>query len=191
MKSYHDSPERGLFPTTIDIDDIEQEVALAQFLKPDIKISKYIIKKKLEHAEKLLYFSEFPSQSTSTTPWQIVTPNFKAIDQIINWALEQSSDIQKLIWDFLDNPEEELDDTLRILTDNSLVVKNQKPLKEKISLSQLMLKNLPATKEELIELIQILSPETTRPAATVRQFTRRYMKAQKIIVSDQGVITHV
>ena len=58
-----------------------------------------------------------------------------------------------------------------------------------VTIKALILKSLPATFDELVQLVLMVSPNTRRPEATIRQFIRRHQRSGTIHLSE-GKIYH-
>jgi hypothetical protein len=90
-------------------------------------------------------------------------------EQLISWALDQSTEVQKLVDDFLKDPDGLLDHVLQTL--GVQIPKAKGKGKSKGSYTQMVLNSLPATYEDL--LIMLAREKIARPASTLRQITRR------------------
>lgn len=169
-------------PPHLSHDDILQEMEILK-LQGITNPSKRIVYLKLTSGKGAFSMAELPD--TAASPWVIhsVTPP-EVVEELIEWTFEQTQSVQDLIWDFLDNPEETYDDTVKTLQDLGFIKRIQQPKSSGSSISHIILNALPATKEELIELVQAVSPETERPAATVRQNIRRLTKTGKIKITN-------
>lgn len=172
--------EGDLFLPYVDPDDITQE---AELLRLQGKIpSRKLIQLRLAQ-DHILSFSRLGFiEEDVNLPWGSTRINVQAIEDLTVWALTQATDVQKAIWTFLEspNPEEALVETLTTLQDLNIQLHLPKEKPTKSSLAEVMMRSLPATKEELITIATDLIT-TKRPDSTVRQFLRRKIKQGHIL----------
>lgn len=104
-----------------------------------------------------------------------------AQEKLVDWALDQTQQVQRAIAQFLENPIENYELTLQALILNDVIQSDEGelldtlPMGPKISYVSILkkrVKSRPATKEELIE--EMSRYPINRPATTVRQFLRRH-----------------
>lgn len=113
----------------------------------------------------------------------------EAQEELIEWALDQSTDVQECICQFLEDPESNIDSTIQKLAEleviSSIPAIQTKPLNkmQPASYADILRDRLPATIDELIRELSYYPIK--RPAATVRQFLRRNAKQ---IEDRQGLI---
>ncbi len=176
-------------PPYLSREDIDQEMELLK-LTGVARPSRFIVTQRLVSRKSTLPLADMPD--TATSPWAChhTTPP-ETVEELIDWTLTKASDVQDLIWDFLEDPELEFDRTFKTLETLGYITSIKHPKPAGTSISQIILNALPATKEELIELVQAISPETDRPAATVRQNLRRLTKSNKIRVLADTTIERI
>lgn len=168
-----------------DFDDINQEAAIREWL--GLPTSKAILRLKLQPTEPV--FPSLPEGGEYHIPGERLI-NFRAMEQLVDWALDQAAEIQVIIWKFLAAPEVSLEDTLLELKALG-VIESTKVKGMKGNLTDLVRRSIPASKEELLELLQRESPSTRRPAATLRQILRRLTaKGEVVVTADDMVIPH-
>ena len=148
---------------TVDAGDIEQEAALLRL--QGITPSKLILRKRLQPTE-----LTFSGDLIDASPLNFarVIPSQETLESIIDWARPQAAPVQDLIWQFLEDPEANLESTLKKLKLTPAKASSSTPL------ATILMNALPATKEDLSQLVAQVSPTTKRPEATVRQFIRRH-----------------
>lgn len=178
-------------------EDIAQEAELKRLETGKPRISQRIIQMKMQRKlSRDFPFEMFESSLDEdsgdlaeafeahdpSTPWSSTSCPLYVTEMLVEWALEQAVDLQDLIFDFLENPDQLLDQTVLQLR-NMKIIRRQpaKPTtKTKHSFAELVLRTLPATKEELIIVVSKNAPTTERPAATVRQLLRRMIKEGRV-----------
>lgn len=96
-------------------------------------------------------------------------------DRLLDWAATQTEAVEQIIMDFLDDPEARLQETLQALTSEGILLYELRigpAAVKRVTYTSILKKNLPATKDELIEALSYCP--INRPASTVRQFLRRH-----------------
>ena len=166
-------------------DDVKQEQALRQ-LEGKGNASLSIIRRQFSSKSRELGFSDLATEGLAESPWQQETFSPQAIADLTLWAFSQSETIQDIILAFLSDPSEaRLGDTLIMLEDRGLLTEPATEPIKKLTLTEILYNALPATKDDLISLVQATSPGTRRPAATVRQFLRR--QAHALTVTETSI----
>ncbi len=108
--------------------------------------------------------------------WIPEIPNIQVILKLSNWLLKQEEKIKEVILDYLDNPGDDKFWSILVLLD----VDHPPPKKiREGSLIDLMLRSLPASKEELYE-IAIREHKSNRPESAVRTNLRRLLEDGRI-----------
>lgn len=160
------------FETLVTREDIDQEIAL--LAARGIQGSRSIIAKKLSR--------EAHQMAPLSEDFDVPEPEPEDDDthqKLISWAIQQSDDrIMQLITWFLDCPDQaRLRRCVQELKRFNLI---ESPLgaipdrKKRITYKALLIRMLPATKDELIEQLSATGLPIKRPATTVRQFLRRH-----------------
>lgn len=168
-------------------DDIDQELWILQQEGKNPKRS--LIRKRLESKVVEGIFSDLPGNISVRLPWVDYRPiSLESIELLIEWSLYQVKEVQQVIWRFLENPEDQLQSTLESLKELGIIEDLPKP-KPQVTIKDLILKSLPATFDELVQLVVMVSPNTRRPEATIRQFIRRHQRLGTIKVKH-GKIYH-
>lgn len=173
------------FPS-IDRDDIRQEAALLQW--QGITPSLSIIRKRLEGQDRYLLASGFSDNAVTVEAVALKPPPPpEVVESLVDWALAQSDEVQSRFFSFLGNPEGELEDTLRFLEEKELLRSTSVPVVKAVPMAQIMLSSLPATKEELYDVIRTAT-DNERPESTVRQWLRRGLRNGLLHTDEQGYI---
>lgn len=193
-----------LYESVVTSDDIRQEASLVQLRKlqklpnfstyhestlaelcitaPDV--SKQIIRQKMGRKEKTYFLvddlTNYSEGETAEDPTVIGSPITDEADSartvLMEWALEQTTEVQKIISEFLLDPEGEITSVLTRLASQGIELHAEtvlpKPKATKITYTDILRKALPATKEDMIRALSHYPIE--RPASTVRQFIRRH-----------------
>ena len=152
-------------------EDLLQEAALLRLLgvaNPSLRV---IARK---HSQPVPAYDVLPE---GTSPWgQSAVSDPVVTLRLIDWAFEQSPEIEGLIFGFLEEPTNQgLTELLFDLECRGVPI-YQISFTPELSVTDLILRSLPATKDELYELVQ-REHTTRRPAATVRQILRRLQKS--------------
>lgn len=181
-----DTTERSMLSFPLELkDDVDQEMAILELL--GVKGNRSLVRKRLRiQLGRVLTYDDAPLESRPVqwADYNRIDP--EATARLVAWALDQIESVQQIIWDFLHDPSEKLEDTLLRLQELGYAeVQDNRP--QVMTLKEMMMKALPATLDDLIELVQIASPETRRPAATVRQFIRRHIGTAEVYLED-GVV---
>lgn len=165
--------------TPLEADDVSQQLALLRLENPGKKYSRRIVRQKmaLENREPSVDYTSSEQFRPWTGPQE--SDGGPATEQLINWALELNDPtVSTLLFSFLENPAEELTQVIRELSNLGYISpppsRKSKADPTAATLANLLWRALPATKDELIRLISQSSFTTERPAATVRQWIRRY-----------------
>lgn len=176
-------------------EDLEQEVALRKLEGVEFP-NRSLIMKELNYGKsgRALTYEELPEFVSFESAFSDGTPDGLDIgetERLINWALEH--DILDKVDEFLESPTEEmLEELMSFLVELGLVDEPPKPnfsIKRKHQTPALILKNLPATKEELYEMARTILTTTARPEATIRQALRRMTKQNRIKLEDGQYVT--
>lgn len=113
-------------------------------------------------------------------------PTEDVLEALVDWTLEQISEVQAQMFEFLENPDDLFDETISLLRGFELITGSQKPPKE-LAFADILRSNLPATRQELYRMGRELLPTTRRPEATVRQWIRRMLRDDSIDVTDDVI----
>lgn len=169
-----DSHEQDVILSPIDQDEVEQEARIWEWENPGRKASRWLIHKRLTSQRDLLFGPGYAPE-TSGFAWKSTPlPPQEVLARLIDWGLQQSGPIQEIVWEFLDDPEERLTQTLEALAKQGVILHSTSGARE-LSLSDIMLEALPATRAELVTLATSIT-SSRRPAATVRQWIRRHSR---------------
>ena len=190
---YSDQSEDFILLTPrVEEDDVRQEAELLRLEGKEP--SKKIIRRRLLSRNRVLSF--YRLFSPAPPPWaRSPAVNTETLYQLVTWAMEQTRPIQEVIWTFLETPDDLLTTTVEELQRLGVIQPPESSSSKRgghsSSLAQLILRSLPATLEDLTKLVQTESPETRRPAATVRQVVRRYQRKGEIRTTKEGVVEWV
>lgn len=165
-----------MFEPLITKEDIEQEAFLRSLVKGKT-VSKRIIGMNLQRQAT----SQLNYEETLPLDQEIDIPDLReptASEELVFWARELSTELQQVINDFLENPEERLLHTMEFLSRQGIIqdLLESRPVSspvKKMNYTTMMRRALPATKDELIIMIT-RAGTMERPAATVRAFLRRF-----------------
>lgn len=173
------SDERLIYPR-IDSEDVKQECDLRQW--QGLRTSQRVVERRMAAQTGMvpLYMGE-----SGSSPWgEEEVPSPAVVTRLMDWALTQTTEVQALIWQFLDSPSRRLQPTIVALREQGII--QERPRTDRhVSLGSLLLRSLPATFEELVEVVQS-NHSAKRPQATVRQFIRRSTRTG-MIREEQGV----
>lgn len=173
---------------SVEREDINQEAELLRL--SGITPNKRIIRARLAGQSRELLCNFAPEEAT---PLGYLTqrpiPPTEVFEQLIDWTLAQTEDIQAALFNFFEDPEENIDQTLQFLQDAAIIDRISLDTPKTTSLAEIMRAALPATKESLSTLIRQVSPTTERPEATVRQFLRRGTQHGTLAITSDGLIT--
>lgn len=167
--------DRELVHPIIEADDIEQEVALLHLQGK--RASRKIVEKRLaaEMDSTPLYAGD-----EGTSPWRdSPVPSPQVIQRLTSWTLFQALDVQFIVWEFLESPDDHFDSTLRALRKRGVIPSAKARSKRRGNLGRTLVHALPASFDELVEVVQE-NHKTKRPQATVRQFLRRNIRGGAI-----------
>jgi hypothetical protein len=167
-----------------DYDDVNQEAELLKL--QGIVPNKRIIRQRLALQAPELLFNLGPDEAEPIYH-QHPTPSLETMEQLIDWTLQQAGPVQEQLFRFLDDPEAQIDETLRFLEQHE-VIRPIRPSEDvRIPLAEIMRNSLPRSRGELATLIKEVSPSTRRPEATVRQFLRRGLNQGTLRIIDDVV----
>lgn len=192
-----------LYQPLVSQDDVTQEAAVVLYEKK-VQASQSIIRMKLQRqATEQLNIGDLiagsddfdendPFESLSLALFQFTDAQDNVHQTLIAWALDQSEAVQILVNDFLDDPtDENLTICLEGLVEAGVELKSFGSTSKKkkasqtsqsgVSYSSILMKRLPATKDDLIRELSVYP--IRRPAATVRQFLRRHAN-QFTVIND-------
>lgn len=175
-----------LSPPSIPDEDLDQEKELLH-LEGKEMISRQVLKKKWMSRNPEPSFHTL-SESTSFENPFVPSVSYEAISKLLDWSMTQPEKIRELIWEFLDDPEKHLETTLQLLKEMGVVKRKRPRITHHANIKELILRNLPSTKDQLIDLVSQASPNTKRPAATVRQFIRRHQSRGQLHIDQDGYI---
>ena len=183
-----DNPSPGFTTSLVEEDDINQEIELRK-LEGVENPSKAIVRKELS-GDRIIYFWDITYEIQVSYPWSRVNlaGQSQAISTLLDWAEDQGSEVVAIIEAFLDDSEKNLTKTIELLRSLGYVTKptTKASTVKKMSISNILRRALPLSKDEMITLVQDVSPTTPRPAATVRQFIRTNTR-NKSIFEKEGV----
>ena len=167
----------------IDRDDIDQEMALLRLM--GLKPNRRIVTAKLSlNAEAL--FQGDPGNIASTIVNRSLPP-VEVVQRLIEWSIDQSDDIGKLILDFLAEPDDDrLDEVIDQLKSTGIirgkvVSSGRGLLSETLTI---YLSERPRSKDELYEYARVIH-SAKRPEAAVRQYLRRALKQGQLRLSSE------
>jgi len=183
--THQETPLSPLFSPGIDPQDIEQE---AQLLILEGKVpNRRLIRARLQPRELCYTAHEVYEQSEAFTP-QVTFEAEEVIEKLVNWAIHQTEIIQEQIYSFLEEPEDLLEETLALLQDEHIISETTAPSRPTGSATQLILRSLPASFDQLVHIVtEVSSPR--RPQATVRQAMRTLTKRNQA-QADQTTQTY-
>lgn len=171
-----------LIPAVLE-EDINQE---AELLRLSGKTpSKKLLRLKASVFREVLFADQLPGSATPLFEGVLIPPQ-GVIEQIVEWAVIQSEEVQSMIYRFLEEPSEEgLAEILSELRLQGVLLPpmDSKPPGKPMPFSQLLLylldKNGPMTLDQIYTLARehMLS---RRPEAAVRQLLRRYISEGKV-----------
>lgn len=173
----------------VEHEDILQEIELLKLSGVE-KPSYWVVKRSLS-ADRVLYFYDPSFEMTPAFQEPSKNSKVSAIYELLDWAQEMSEEVQEVVYSFLEDPDNTLEITILRLSELGFIAPRTKREKrkrgsaQKTSISDILRKSLPMTKDEMITLVQEVSPQTRRPAATVRQFIRKETLANKLIQVEQ------
>lgn len=177
-------------------EDVEQEAALFEWLHREEgkRANKAIIKRNLGKIHREYLFSTW-SDTYTLIEWQSAHPEVPqvTIERIVNWAIEQSEDIQEKVFQFLESPsEEELKGLLMFLKKTGTIEKvpNLKKMGAKSVSLRVLIMNLledgqPHSVQSLYELARS-TMNSARPESAVRQAIRRLLRAKTVFEPELG-----
>ena len=166
-------------------DDVDQEIWILRNQGKNPR--RDLVRKRLESRVVEGLFSDIPSGISLELPWIDYRPvSLESIEVLVEWSLSQVKEVQQVIWNFLEDPDDQLEKTLQQLQELGIVLQAPRS-KPQVTIKALILKALPATFDELVELVLMVSPNTRRPEATVRQFIRRHQKSGLVKVVNEVV----
>lgn len=163
-------------------DDVDQLARIHEW-ETGKKPSRKIIRQKLIIQNREMTFGVM-DEGLEMQPFGGTIINLEAIDELIEWSYEQSEEVQLLIFSFLDGETTYLHTYKQLLQLKLLNIKTQVKQK-KMTVAQIITRALPETKDGLIQLVQQVSPNTKRPAATVRQWLRRNTRTNKVVLEGE------
>jgi len=180
---YHEEEPYYILPPAIEDADVNQEAELLRLMGK--RPNKAIIRAKLsyKHRRELLF-----SDDAKDAQPAFLTPIISAdvFEAITDWALAQNTLIAERIFDFLEDPSEDLlKDLLKQLRQAGLVQEVAKAPKTSTnnSLTQLVLRSLSTGAQPIEELYELarVSINSQRPEAALRQLLRRLVRSGQII----------
>jgi hypothetical protein len=179
-----------LTPTQVEQDDVKAEAVLRE-LETGKKQSLRIIFNELASSDRTLYFGTYhKTLDQAQLPWADDNRcSINVINRLVDWTLRQEPRTRVVVFSFLEAEDKEsmlpsVFKELGLVGNTAVDVSPKGKGNKKMSMSSMMMKSLPATKEELIVMIQRVSPETKRPAATVRQWIREKTRSNKIFLGN-------
>lgn len=180
-----------LIEPPLDDDDLHQEAEVLRLLGKTPNLS--ILRKKMKRNPAFLH--PFDQDIPTAVPLELLTdpvPSLDVIERLTTWAMDQSADIAEMIYQFLEDPRDEvLSDVISSLTKRGTIEKTEalrpkKPLSVVSMVLQYLESRFYCTKEELYEYVRSIHV-SERPEATTRQLIRRLLKEQKIKEISNGV----
>lgn len=111
------------------------------------------------------------------------TINFRALERIIEWSMEQSALVRLAVVEYLEEPGDEHLEAVLDLIDVQAPVAGTK--RKEASLTSLIVHALPATIEELYVLAR-RQHRSHRPEAAVRQTIRNLRKKGSLLEDERG-----
>jgi hypothetical protein len=169
-----------LRPTALE-EDIKQEAELLKLRgkTPSLRI----LRKKFNRFEALLAGMDEDLKGAEPPPWDLAPmPPQEVIDQLIDWAMNQSEVISMIIFDFLEEPSDEsLTTTISILKENGVDLFTKKVVRK--SLTTIIIEAINQEPRDIYDLYELARKElqSERPEAAVRQILRRLQRAGQVI----------
>lgn len=190
--SDHDYDEsEQMFVPTPDRADIMQEAAIYEW-QHDQRPSLKLLYKKLQRQQSLSFGFFPPSENLGNPFAQQPISSRETFEQLIEWTLDQSGEVQSIVLTWLDDPaKEEVTSIILKLQGLGVTLLGGLPTtRTPKSVAVLILEELaqgPRERKQIYELIQRLY-QTKRPNATARQALRR-LSGNGIIEEVSGVFS--
>lgn len=165
----------------VDREDIDQEIALLEL--QGITVNRRIVRMRMMQRTEALFQGE---PGLIVQPMNVRSlPSDETIDQLLEWAIEQSREVTKLVLDFLAEPDDNtLEDVVKQLAAHGLIQGSTKAPKGNLTETMLAyIAEKPRTKEDLYAYARTMH-NTKRPEATVRQFLRRTTRNNQLVEID-------
>ncbi len=165
-------------------DDVDQEMEL---LRLEGKVpNRSIILKKMLRYDALLYDFSNPAIDSCDVLWpgnSESQANLEAIEILVDWALTQSDQISKLIFDFLSD-DITIDDVMKELKDHRIVRSTKtSEYQPRTTLTEVILNHLDEHEMSIYSLYDLgrnFLHNSRRPEAAVRQILRRLIQREVV-----------
>lgn len=152
-------------------EDLRQEQALAQLQGKHGPSARWN-----RPAKEVGYGLSCPANATAF--WgNSEAPSEAVIDKLVAWTTQQSATVQLAVQEYLEDPRDEALNQILLLINQAVP---EKEADSKPNFAQLVIRALPATKDQLIQMA-FREHLAKRPEATVRQVLRRLSRAGQIV----------
>lgn len=167
-----DEPVLHPLPPLLLREDVEQERALAALLGKHGPYQRFQFP-----ARELGYGTSAPDNGTAFFGEGDSLPDPEVIDKLAAWTTQQSARVQAAVIEYLEDPKDQsLEHVLQLI--DRAVPEDTEPI-ARPNFAQLVLRSLPATKDQLYQLAY-REHLAKRPEATVRQVVRRLSAQGKL-----------
>ena len=197
-RDYFDLEDAALILPPIDSDDLQQEMAILRFQGKRPKRDLVYRRLQSQSGDVWLFNEDtFSNEATLESPWigtEIREPS--PAELLSNWSRDQHPRIQRLIVEFLNDPDDEhLSRTLRVLRRMGIVPRTPRSLMTQkiaessgslITLLYQRIKESPQTIDSLYALTRSVH-KAKRPEAACRQALRRLMRQNLIQLNLDGI----
>lgn len=167
----------------VDIEDVRQQAELLK-LTGVTHVSYGLLRRRMQPREQIFQGDVDALPLPGTPP----LPDPDVIETLLEWTLAQVSEVQAQMFAFLEDPDTEFDETVEFLVSAQIL---QSPKRHshgrELSTAALFLAALPATKLELYAYARSILTSTRRPEATVRQWLRRSLETELVVVTDDVI----
>jgi hypothetical protein len=166
---------------TVDQDDIDQEIALLEL--QGITVNRRIVRMRMMQRTEGLFQGE---PGLIAQPMEVRSlPSDETVDDLLDWAIEQSAEITRLVLDFLAEPDDDrLENVVQQLSAAGLIKGSTKGPRGNLTETMLhYIAEKPRSKEDLYAYARTMH-NTRRPEATVRQFLRRAVRSNQLAEID-------
>lgn len=168
---------------TVDKDDIDQEMELLKL--QGVRVSRRIVTLRLSQNAEATFQGDPGSIASPITTRSL--PPHEVVNQLIEWAIEQSAEVSRAVLDFLAEPDDDqLDDLVARLKKSGAIARKSPPKAKNGMLSQVLftyISEKARTREELYAYARTLH-QAERPEAAVRQYLRRAVREETLTLTE-------